>query len=115
VLRPSVFWFACFSLLTSKGCHLLGFLLNAKKGKGVRPLLFLKHFRSAWLLFFMFYFDFLLFCSRTERGCSSFQEDRYCVAFFEGTAFLLIECMHTQPPTYCSMSFERVGARILTA
>jgi len=25
--------------------------------------------------------------------CASFQEDRYCVAFFEGTAFLLIECM----------------------
>jgi len=24
---------------------------------------------------------------------SSFQEDRYCVAFFEGTAFLLMECL----------------------
>ena len=28
--------------------------------------------------------------------CSSFQEDRYCVAFFEGTAFWLIECMQAR-------------------
>jgi len=38
--------------------------------------------------------------SEAERSevfvLSSFQEDRYCVAFFEGTAFLLKECMHAQ-------------------
>jgi len=37
-------YYKCFStvVLMKKDCPSLGFLLNVKKGKGVRPLLFLK-------------------------------------------------------------------------